>query len=76
MTWMDLLHLLEQQPYMELNKEMSLVSVAHGEYIDYEPVEFVFPTEFGDFEGNMRWQDWLEGGLAMQMRIAPVKTNG
>ena len=80
MTWMDLLHLLEQQPYMELNKEMRLYSVNEDEStnevecIDYAMVEFTFPTEFGDFNGNMFWQEWMDGGLMMQVRIKPTET--
>ena len=80
MTWMDLLHLLEQQPYMELNKEMRIYSFNEDEStnevecIDYAMVEFTFPTEFGDFNGNMFWQEWMESGLMMQVRIKPTET--
>lgn len=73
MTWMNLLHLLEQQPYMELNKEMRLYTHdEEGCSTDYRMVEFTFPTEFGDFDGNMYWQEWMEGGMCMQVRIAPT----
>ena len=80
MTWMDFLHLLEQQPYMELNKEMRIYSVSEDEgtneveCTDYTMVEFTFPTEFGDFDGNMFWQEWMESGLVMQVRIKPTTT--
>ena len=74
MTWMDLLHMLEQQPYMELNKEMRLYSVDDDGCTDYTMVEFIFPTEFTDADGNMLWQEWVEGGMMMQVRINPTST--
>ena len=72
MTWMDFLHTLEQQPYMELNKDMRIYCVKDGECTDYRIAELAFPTEFGDWDGNMFWQEWMEGGLMMQMRIEPT----
>ncbi len=72
MTWMDLLHLLEQQPYMELNKELSLFSIKNGERIDYEIAELAFPSEFGDFDGNVYWKEWLDSGMTMQICLKPV----
>ena len=62
MTWMNFLHILEQQPYMELNKEMRIYCVKDGECTDYRIAELTFPTEFGDWGG----------GLMMQMRIEPT----
>ena len=74
MTWMELLHLLEQQPYKELNKEMRLYSFEDGVCTDYAMVEFVVPTEFCDVAGNMCWQEWLDGGMMMQIRIKPTSS--
>jgi hypothetical protein len=71
---MDLLHLLEQQPYMELNKELRIYSTNDGKCIDYRIAEFAFPTEFGDWDGTMYWQEWMNNGMMMQVRIEPTTT--